>query len=84
MIRECTQEFLFQDDLDLVAGLHAVRQSEGEGLQYAAARKAARYAGTSFPEDERKWYAFANDCPRPVPDEKEKPEVLSDRRMADF
>jgi hypothetical protein len=84
MIRECTQEFLFQDDLDLVAGLHAIRQSEDEALLYAAARKAARYAGTPFPEDERKRYAFANDCPRPVPAQKEKPKVLSDRRMADF
>jgi 5-methylcytosine-specific restriction endonuclease McrA len=65
MIRECAQEFLFPDDLELVAELHAISQSKDERLEYAAARKAAWYAGTPFPEDERKWYAFTNDYPRP-------------------
>jgi 5-methylcytosine-specific restriction endonuclease McrA len=59
------QEFLFRDDPELVAELEGIRQKEEARLKYEEARKAAWYDGTPFPEDEQKYYAVTNDCPRP-------------------
>src|SRR5437773_1787371 len=59
------QEFLFQDDPELVAELRDICEKQEARVHYEEVRKAAWYAGTPFPEDERKYYAFINDHPRP-------------------
>jgi hypothetical protein len=45
--------------------LRSHQQALQERERYDAERKAAWYRGEPFPEDESKWYAFINDCPRP-------------------
>jgi 5-methylcytosine-specific restriction endonuclease McrA len=64
VMSESPQEFLFQDDAELVSELRAIRQRQVERLQYEEARKVAWYAGTPFPEDELKYRAFSTDYPR--------------------
>jgi 5-methylcytosine-specific restriction endonuclease McrA len=59
------QEFLFRDEPELIAELRDIQLRQEQRQQYEEARKAAWYAGNPLPEDERKWYAFTYDCPRP-------------------
>jgi 5-methylcytosine-specific restriction endonuclease McrA len=59
------QLFLFRDDPVQVERWQADQQEKRDREIYNAARRDAWYAGSPFPEDARKWYAFVNDCPRP-------------------
>ena len=68
---ECDQGFLFSYDPELLAEWHALREKQEERRLFEVARKEAWYSGCPFPEDQKKWYAFTNDCPRSL-EEKER------------
>jgi 5-methylcytosine-specific restriction endonuclease McrA len=61
---ELDQPFLFEGDDDFIHILRSHQQALQERERYEAERKAAWDRGEPFPEDETKWYAFTNDCPR--------------------
>ena len=74
---EYHQGFLFSSDPDLLAEWHAFRDKQEEKRAYDVAKKEAWESGCPFPEDERKWYAFQNDCPHGL---KEKERVRAEYR----
>jgi 5-methylcytosine-specific restriction endonuclease McrA len=78
---ERDQGFLFGEDSELLAEWHALCERREQNLEqkrvYEVARREAWYNGCPFPEDQKKWYAFTNDCPHGV---KEKERVRGEYR----